>query len=522
MSEDKDKQIHALRVIDYVEGVLESFKSKIIAHGEDDLLTSSFVLEKEGYGEKLTKAMEWMNNYAHNKAARMFDELISFLDYHDTWPKAMFWSHFNNKLVTLGKTSVEFRKDCLFRSLEANDCTLFHEVCKLQPPAKVVKKMIEIIPKQGKSGLSSISRQYNHMSRAHSGGGSCRYPIHMVCEHGGSMELVKLLVSADEERDTLSFSRGEENSVYHVLVANKANHKPKTFSEILRYLVLAYKRRHWSPIMDCNSTDLKPVALLWKTLKESGLSEEQILEDKDFTFLLKATCYYHWSRYSSSKIEDIDALKKIEELTLGHAFLACSPCFEKKVVSKVLEILISIDNSFLFKHASHTNKNEYPIHQLVARGSAYCMDGNINFSQFLVDTILRLVPKCAQQENLQGLLPLHLAADFQGPYIRAHERLSLVRTIWQAYPEAANVIDKKHLLPPFALPARGEREKDRCRYDSYFPEEDPEYSGTSTTFFLLRQQPEMLSVAIAQCSNADLKETERPTKRSRITAPSTV
>ena len=90
MSEDKDKKIHTLRVIDYVEGLLDSFKSQIIANGEDDLLTSSFVLEKDGYGEKLTKAIEWMNTYARNKGARVYDELISFLENHDTWPRQCF------------------------------------------------------------------------------------------------------------------------------------------------------------------------------------------------------------------------------------------------------------------------------------------------------------------------------------------------------------------------------------------------------------------------------------------------
>ena len=516
MSEDKDKQIHALRVIDYVEGVLESFKSKIIAHGEDDLLTSSFVLEKEGYGEKLKTAIEWMNNYAHNKAARMFDELLSFLDYKDTWPKAMFWSHFNNKLVTLGKTSVEFRTDCLFRSIEANDCTLFHEVCKLQPPAKVVKKMIEIIPKRDKNESLSdyISSQYNHLSRAYDGG-SCKHPIHMVMEHGGSIELVRLLVSADEEGDTLSSNRGEDDSVYHVLVANKANHKPKTFSEILRYLVQAYKRRHYSALLNENKTDsMTPVALLWKSLKESGLSEEQILEDNDFTFLLKATCYSYWQHHWGCKPKIIggdNKFKEIDEISLGVAFLICSPCFEREVITRILELLVSTDKSFLFEHDAYDENVEYPIFHILSRGH-YLIDSVSSITRgydrkFIVESILRLVPQCAQQVNSKGLLPLHVAADSQEQIMTADERLSLVRAIWQVYPEAVNTMHKEYQLPPFALPVIP-------NYSYPSLEDSRLYSGLSTTFLMLRQQPEMLSVAISQCTNAK-EEVKRPTKRLR-------
>ena len=107
----------------------------------------------------------------------------------------------------------------------------------------------------------------------------------------------------------------------------------------------------------------------------------------------------------------------------------------------------------------------------------------------------------------KGLLPLHVAADSQEQIMTADERLSLVRAIWQVYPEAVNTMHKEYQLPPFALPVIP-------NYSYPSLEDSRLYSGLSTTSLMLRQQPEMLSVAISQCTNAK-EEVKRPTKRLR-------
>ena len=102
--------------------------------------------------------------------------------------------------------------------------------------------------------------------------------------------------------------------------------------------------------------------------------------------------------------------------------------------------------------------------------------------------ILKIAPQFAKQKDHDGRLPLHLAADsVRVPIQDKQERLSLVQTIWEAYPDAANDIDKETKLPAFALPSRFEA---GGNVPEYFDD------GTSSTFFLLRQRPEMLAIAL--------------------------
>ena len=59
----------------------------------------------------------------------------------------MFWSHFEKKLRAVGEASVKFREQCcFFRSFEDDGCTIFHVVCKLNPPVKVIQTLIDVIP----------------------------------------------------------------------------------------------------------------------------------------------------------------------------------------------------------------------------------------------------------------------------------------------------------------------------------------------------------------------------------------
>ena len=116
--------------------------------------------------------------------------------------------------------------------------------------------------------------------------------------------------------------------------------------------------------------------------------------------------------------------------------------------------MLTQDGNFL--HEKEEGRQCYPIHSTVARGQSYCIElGYLScqsFQQFIVETILSVAPECAQQRTDEGLLALHLVADSQRRMMESDDRLSLVKTIWKAYPEAANQIDKVAELPPFDLP----------------------------------------------------------------------
>ena len=128
----------------------------------------------------------------------------------------------------------------------------------------------------------------------------------------------------------------------------------------------------------------------------------------------------------------------------------------------------------------------------------------------MIETILNIAPQCAEQKDHDGCLPLHLAADsVRVPIQDKQWRLSLVQTIWEAYPDAANDIDEETKLPAFALPSRLE---DDGNVPEYFDD------GTSSTFFLLRQRPEMLAIALGGSTEGVNVSVTRPQpKRPRHT-----
>ena len=128
------------------------------------------------------------------------------------------------------------------------------------------------------------------------------------------------------------------------------------------------------------------------------------------------------------------------------------------------------------------------------------------FHDVAMQLILKHVPQCAQQYNDEGLLPLHIAADPQRLVLDENKRLNLVSMIWKAYPDAADIVDKNTGLPPFALAARGKDEfgkveaKKKSKYNKegdlieHFDRFEAANEATlSSSFFLLRQHPEILS-----------------------------
>ena len=114
--------------------------------------------------------MTTLKNRAYHQAAETWQELLTFLT--DTWPAEQFWDHFNNKLLELGETSVEFRKACFHNTVEedGDNYSIFHLVCKLDPPLKILQTLIDVIP-QNKGVCSS---QYNHLSRPR---GNWEFPL---------------------------------------------------------------------------------------------------------------------------------------------------------------------------------------------------------------------------------------------------------------------------------------------------------------------------------------------------------
>lgn len=185
---------------------------------------------------------------------------------------------------------------------------------------------------------------------------------------------------------------------------------------------------------------------------------------------------------------------EIEAISLSQAFTICSPCFGERVAKGTLKKLLSSENKFLFEKDSN---GQYPIHRMIMSCS-YCVDTvstvhwRVNFHNFIIKTILKHAPQCARQFNDDGLLPLHIAADSQQVKdLTDKDRLNLVRIIWNTYPEAAEVIEKTTALPPFALAVRSkdkeaEEEEEELRIET-------EHQSLSTSFFLLKQFPEVLS-----------------------------
>ena len=264
-----------------------------------------------------------------------------------------------------------------------------------------------------------------------------------------------------------------------------------------------------------------PLLLLVQSLmNKDGMTGQEIWQNRDFTFLLKATCYHYkmskTPRKGVVRDNDIDKVcQEIEDISLTEAFLVCAPDFSEKIISKMP--LKQPATHFLLKKDS---SGQYPIHQLILsmdyKNPSYFMDTLTTdwkrgvLHDVAMQLILKHVPQCAQQYNDEGLLPLHIAADPQRLVLDENKRLNLVSMIWKAYPDAADKVDKNTGLPPFALAARGKDESgtveadEKCKYktDGDFFEhlgkmldrlEAGKKVTLSSSFFLLRQHPEILS-----------------------------
>ena len=134
----------------------------------------------------------------------------------------------------------------------------------MDPPVEVVKTLVDIIP------LEENLRGFNNLACTL---GNKGYPLHMVVKHGGSLDLVKLLVEIDSDKNalhmkdtvaSLGLSSTVTHSVIYTLIENKDKHQPQAFSDILRYLVLTISDFDNSPLIKLgdNNRD-SPLSKFW-------------------------------------------------------------------------------------------------------------------------------------------------------------------------------------------------------------------------------------------------------------------
>jgi len=245
---------------------------------------------------------------------------------------------------------------------------------------------------------------------------------------------------------------------------------------------------------------MTPVLLFVQSLiNKEGLNGQAIMRNSDFTFLLKATCYHYESTSNNDKNEtkSINVVcQEIEAIPSSEAFLVCAPCFNEKIIEKVLNELLSVNCQFLFEKNS---LGQYPVHRMITEENYFMNTVTTRLwgSEFLsciLKIVLKHAPKSAQLVNKEGRLPLHIVSDAQRRRFEDSDRLDLVKIIWNAYPEAAEAVDSKTGLPPFALAASKEEEGPKRRgsedsLDRILNMMIPIEESLSSSFFLLRQQP---------------------------------
>ena len=488
--------------IEHLEVLVHNMKNMAAADNEALHIASSILAKQQ----EISNYLDCMKDSAEKEGTAIWQQLVSLLKNEDNIPTETVWIKFYDSLTALDGTSVQLRK-CIFHNYvndERQKQTLLHEVCSKNPPANVVKILLDLIP-------PSPLNNYNHLALDIDN----KYPLHRIVENGGSIDVIKLLINADHKRTTLKMIEDKE-SVYHTLIAKKDVYEPDTFSEILRYLSCmgVYNMRDSGLLNRAATHENKtPLLLLVQSLmNKDGMTGQEIWQNRDFTFLLKATCYHYkmskTPRKGVVRDNDIDKVcQEIEDISLSEAFLVCAPDFSEKIISKMP--LKQPATHFLLKKDS---SGQYPIHQLILsmdyKNPSYFMDTLTTdwkrgaFHDVAMQLILKHVPQCAQQYNDEGLLPLHIAADPQRLVLDENKRLNLVSMIWKAYPDAADIVDKNTGLPPFALAARGKDEfgKVEAKKKSKYNKEgdliehfDRFEAANDCSFFLLRQHPEILS-----------------------------
>ena len=286
MSDDEDGEINLIDQIEHAELLLKNLKSNIIAAGSNRAAVASSLFTD---GALLSEHIEELSYYrARSEAVAVFDELISFLDNdgdESSTRDDVFWITFHDMLKNIERTTCRmFRETCLWGRLN-NGWTIFHKICTLSPPAEVVQTLIDITPPE-----TETETPFNSLACTPSSRDSKEYPLHIVAKHGGSLDLVRVLVDIDTARHAICMEGG--TSAIHILIANKENHAPQVFSDILRHLILTISDFHDNQSVLLQSA---PVSRLWNQLELLNVPIADILNNNDFIFLIKATCYHYLS-----------------------------------------------------------------------------------------------------------------------------------------------------------------------------------------------------------------------------------
>ena len=81
----------------------------------------------------------------------------------------------------------------------------------------------------------------------------------------------------------------DRTSVICELVRNRSNHQKEAFSDILWYLVLMIANFNESVLIKGDCIEQCPLYHMGKTV----INGQGVVDDEDFIFLLKATCYHY-------------------------------------------------------------------------------------------------------------------------------------------------------------------------------------------------------------------------------------
>ena len=529
MMSDEDNERSVIGKIEHLEGILQNLKNVALSENEDHIASAMLEEHNNMYeaSRVLLLDMETSKTRGYVVSERLFS-LLQDVDAvvdsdNDLSPDILIekkqWSRFHNQLKAIEGTGEYFRSCCLYPQMHKVDPTMYivdnatilHDVCCKNPPAEVVRTLLALLPSMEPKHYRR--KQISPFDRF----GYC--PLHKAIQHGGSLEVMKLLVNADHEKETLKVVKDDQfrlkDSVYHMLIANRERHQPEAFSEILQYLCCVGISMKEPPLLQqASSHENKiPLLLLVQSLIKEGLTGQHIMRNKDYIFLLKATCYHYKSSVDEiqPRINDLHLIcQEIEAISLSEAFLVCAPCFGEKIGDKVLNELLSVDCQFLFEKDSF---GQYPIHKMITEES-YFMDTVTTrlwaggFLSCILKIVLKHAPKSAQLVNKEGRLPLHVVSDYNERHFKDSDRLDLVSIILNAHPEATETLDSITGLPPFALAARKEeggpkKQKTSSYREACFKNREDELDRMlsmvfaneepiSSSFFLLRQQPDIL------------------------------
>ena len=194
--------------IEHLEVLVHNMKNMAAADNEALHIASSILAKQQ----EISNYLDSMKQLAEKEGAAIWQELVLLLKNEDDLPTETVWIKFNDSLKALEGTSVQLRKCIFFNYIndERQKRTLLHEVCcKKNPPANVVKVLLDLIP-------PSPLNNYNHLALDIDN----KYPLHRIVENGGSIDVIKLLINADHKRTTLKMIEDKE-SVYHTLIAKK-------------------------------------------------------------------------------------------------------------------------------------------------------------------------------------------------------------------------------------------------------------------------------------------------------------